>query len=211
MRVVDDISGTVYKDFIKYAVSKSNAFMFVVNNRAAQLFDSKQLIDNFKKARPQLIIDEEVQNYWKGVEDSSKEEVNIFACECSSFIERFAPHLIKQRFQPIDGALSWPYTTVCDVKAHDYDINLYRSNEELVPLLLAPKHIYGWRYPHFPEDLSFFSDNHCWFLSSSHEEEITIFPRSKKEYDTLIHLGIEFYDNYGPTQQEWMFYEDYNV
>ena len=76
-------------------------------------------------------------------------------------------------------------------------------------LLVRPKSYFSWRYPYYPEDLSFFRQNRWWLYSSSHEEYIEIFPSSISEYDMLVDMGIDFAEPYTPTPTDELYFEQY--
>lgn len=50
------------------------------------------------------------------------------------------------------------------------DISVYRACNEMKRYLLEPNRLFNWKYPYFPEDISFFKNGYCWFYTVSHEE-----------------------------------------
>ena len=114
-----------------------------------------------------------------------------------------APMLIKQRHNRI-----WPSTEILSGPGV-YNIDLYAANDSAFPLLIRPMSYFSWRYPKYPEDLSFFRNNRCWLYASSHEEYIEVYPQNRSEYDLLINMGLEIRDSYKPVLEKELFFEQY--
>lgn len=204
MIVVDDIKDKVYNEFINYAISKSDAFLLVSISSALPIFDYKNHIKEVKKILPLFPFDDSIMQNFKNMEEESRTEQKIFYSCCVPFKESMEKFKIKQRYNPI-----WPSTKILEGAEDYYNICLYKASREVINFLLQPQSYLGWRYPKYPEDLSFFKNNYCWAYASSHEEYIEIIPEDYEEYLKFIEMGIEFQDEYDPTEKENMFYEEY--
>lgn len=203
MMLVDDIKGKTYNEFIKYAISKSDAFLLVSISSALPIFDYKDHIKNAKKILPLFDPDDSIIQNLKKLEKESHVEWELFNNCCAPFIKNMEKFKIKQRNNPI-----WPSTKILE-GAEDYNICLYKASHDIIQFLLQPQSYLGWRYPRYPEDLSFFKNNYCWAYASSHEEYIEIIPEDYEEYIRLKEMGIEFQDEYNPAEKKDMFYEAY--
>lgn len=203
--VVDDLEGAVYKGFINYALSTSDSFMFVIPYAAAEVQNAEDLLKNFPS---EFRNKKEIYAIWKEREKQSRIEADIFKNHCISFTEKFKPYMIKQRYSSDTQSTVWPSTEIMSSQQNAYSIEFYRTDPETLRYLLMPHNYFGWRYPYYPEDLSFFRKGRCWALSSSHEEYIEVYPSNEQEYHQLINMGINFYDNnFTPYDINKQFYE----
>ena len=71
MMLVDDIKGKTYNEFIKYAISKSDAFLLVSISSALPIFDYKDHIKNAKKILPLFDPDDSIIQNLKKLEKES--------------------------------------------------------------------------------------------------------------------------------------------
>ena len=213
MTIRDNIAADVYEKLIDYAMKHSDAVMTVWFEH-----DPSKPIETVADLRryafevlPDFEETPEITKRWEDIEEENRYDKACVEAEREPFIKKMAPYRIKIRYNDgPDGSAEWPSThmVMCGSKLN---LAVYGMCEELRPLLLAPDSYLSWRYPHFPEDLSFFQDNRCWLYASSHEEYIKIFPRSKEEYDTLLSLGVEIEGAYEPIDVNDLFYEEYET
>lgn len=204
--VYNDLDGVCYDKFINYALLHSDIFMFVIPYAAAEIQDTEALLKDFP---PEYAQQKEIRNYWLEKEEKSKREAKTFKKHCVSFIKELHPYLVKQRYNNVgQEATVWPSTKIMLAKEKSYSINFYRTDSNVLPILLKPQSYLKWRFPLFPEDLSFFRKGRCWVLSSSHEEYIEIYPNNEQEYIHIANMGIKFYEtNYVKCEEEKLYYE----
>lgn len=206
MLVISDIVGDTYKQFIKFAYQRSDACMVVLRKHRAKIFRQEDWLKNF----PQYIPDEETLNRYAIMERESEQDIKLYHTKCLTFMQHLEPFRIKTRH---DGM--WPSTAVCcPVGEDNLDINLYTLKPEILPYLLEPCSYTNWMYPLYPEDLSFFKNQHCWAYSSSHEKYIEIVLDRPDEYAYLSDIGIRFkvtnpQDAYTLDQKVERFFEEY--
>lgn len=91
---------------------------------------------------------------------------------------------VKERSNPI-----WPSTESLDDR-HKYNICFYKCDAKALELLKAPGGVFEWRYPDYPEDLSFFRGNQCFMYLSAHEEELWFQNETDKDVDFFKNIGI---------------------
>ena len=209
MILKDNIQGEVYRRFVDYAISTSDMFLYVTKG-APQIIDNTNFLRNIRTNDPELYNHNIVQKC-KDEEKQIKYDLRIYQDNYMPFIPHFAPYLIKQRISGGNNrkeTLGWPATEKIIAQEH-YSVNCYLAKVETKSLLLEPESYLGWRYPKYPEDLSFFRNNLCWSVVTSHEKLIQIFPKDREEYQILKNMGINFAEDYIPTKKEWMFYEEY--
>lgn len=204
MLINKNIDGKTYKAFISYAVQKSDAFMLVLKYCDAQIFDSKEHLRNSISLLPTFTPDEDTINRLTAMENKSRQDLHLFQSECLEFVNRLSRYLHHSRCNAV-----WPSTIAFPRTPNDYSINVYNMFSGAEQYLLQPQSYLGWRYPRYPEDLSFFKNNYCWAYASSHEEYIEIIPEDYEEYIRLKEMGIEFQDEYNPAEKKDMFYEAY--
>lgn len=101
------------------------------------------------------------------------------------------PFEVKVRTNP-----SWPGTPgrVDGLKKSSYEVVFYKNNEAAKSILKSVNNIYDWSPPDFPEDLAFFKNNQCWFLSIGHEEMASIIDPDKEDIRFLLDNGLTYYD-----------------
>ena len=205
MVITDAIIGEKYNKLIRYAVEHSDAVMVVwTENPAPEKV--KTAADRRREClavSPCFQITPEIEKRWEEEERREREALDLLKSKRQPFIDSLSPFLIKMRHNT-----EWPSTIVISSK-NTYNIALYRPCNEIYPFLLEPGGYYAWRYPRFPEDLSFFKDNRCWLYASSHEEYLEFFPRSRDEYDFMASLGIPLDAPYEPVDDGERYWEEY--
>ena len=65
----------------------------------------------------------------------------------------------------------------------------YRFDADALPTLLLPGSLFQWRFPNYPEDLTFYRDGRVGFVSVSHEEQAWILD---SEFARLLPPGLGF-------------------
>lgn len=207
MIITDDIVGEKYNKLIRYAIDHSDAVMVVwsdcpTSNKVKTVADWRR---ELLELSPLIHITPEIVKRWEKKERSEKEALDFIRYKRKPFLESMSPFMIKMRHNT-----EWPSTIVISSK-NTYNIALYRICKEIYPFLLEPGGYYLWRYPKFPEDLSFFKDNRCWLYASSHEEYLEFLPRSRDEYDFISSLDIHLDAPYKPIDDEERYWEDYDL
>lgn len=205
MYVSHDIGGAVYERFIRYALSHSDAFMLVVHHVDESCsFNAKKHMAMCKETLPEMPLTPELVERFLAMEREDGQWNKDMQAHIPPFIQRLEPFLIKQRHNPM-----WPCTTAYPPPGITYDINLYRADPAILPILLSAEHYFGWRNPFLPEDLCFFRGNRCWALGCSHEESISLFPADLDEYRALCEMGVEFFDEPEFDDPQTLFFEEY--
>ena len=203
MLLKDDIDDEVYQRFIEYALAKSDAVMLVTIQDEPATFFYEDHIKKAKQILPSFVPDRQTIQRLKREELTSRHDAEIFRKSCKPFLKMIEPWRMKQRHNPI-----WPSTEIISAP-YDYDINLYLSEKEIEGYLMKPGGYLKWRYPYYPEDLSFFKDNYCWAYANSHEEYVEIIPENEEEYQKFLDMGIEFDNEYDAGKKEELFFEEY--
>lgn len=205
MMITKDIKGESYQKLIRYALDTSDAVMVVIDNDPPKLTTVEESEKRWKKHLPHIPISHIAWENWAKAEEQSKQDQIIYQEQYPSFVQSLSPYLIKTRHD-----LQWPSTQIffCNCT---YTISVYRICEELYPLLLKPGSYFSWRYPRYPEDLSFFKDNRCWLYASSHEGYVEFLPRSQGEYDFVSSLGIPLDEPYEPVDESVFYREEYSL
>lgn len=163
MKVInEEIKNETYEELIDYAYKKCDAVMFVFRKDGFGNHEIKTLEDTESKLEKQ-----------------------------------FNSFLLHKFNRP-----SWVFSTVLnDTYSNKYSeyefeklfqIQFYKFADCIKDYLLSNKNLYKWLNPKYPEDVSFFINERCWFTSITHEEMCDIFVESKEEYEYLKSIGIEF-------------------
>ena len=110
----------------------------------------------------------------------------IYKKEVKPFVKDFQPLAIKRRHDP-----QWPGTTTSDQGGkYKFNINFYRCDESAYDLLIKPGNIFGWEYPHYPENLCFFREGYVWLSTVAHERMLWIEGQTKQDIKFFKQLGV---------------------
>ena len=202
MTVWNEITSKQYRKLIKYALTKSDAFL-LVSLKEPSVFKLKESVEKIKKLSPSLLQDPETIKKLTEKEQKGLWEKQIYTEYCVPFIKQIEPYLIKQRTNSI-----WPSTEVLS-NPDCFIISVYTADPTVLSLLFKPNSYLSWRYPYYPEDLSFFSKNRCWLYASSHEGYIEVYPENIDEYNLLKNFGLNLSNKYVKTPIKSMFFESY--
>ena len=203
MTINEDISSDIYYRLIHYAIKRSDAFLLVSLNQPTPIFTAKQYVDKIRTTYPDIPIDQSTYGRLLEKEKNSIEERRIYVNHCLPFLKLLKPKLIKQRTNPI-----WPSTEIF-TDTENFCISIYRADLDMEDYLLQPNSYLSWRYPNYPEDLSFFTENRCWLYASSHERYIEIFPRDVHEYNLLKEMGVPILEDFKKCSIDTLFFEEY--
>ena len=181
--VLDNIEGEVYRRFIEEAINRSTSFMLV--NRTDFAYFQHELY-------PAAYENPAYMEGAKRLRQDHNNNFRIYQENCEPFVKKLEPFLRYTRHDPI-----WPNCeTIMTPDERSIDICMYRACKEVIPYLLEPGTIFSWIYPYFPDDLSFFKDDICWFHTVSHEELAFLHTDSEKEVGFWESIGIEFSDKF---------------
>lgn len=205
MTIVNDVKGKAYEKLICYAMENSDAVMLVSVDMPSAIETAEQRKVKSQKIVPLFEVTDEIMENWRGVEQRSRQDATVFEEKCQPFLKELFPFLIKQRHDT-----QWPSTQILSCNSA-YTISVYRVCDQLYPLLLEPSSYLSWRYPRYPEDLSFFKNGRCWLYASSHEGYIEFLPRTKEEYDFVCSLGIVIDEPYYPILDDVFYREEYTL
>lgn len=189
MELENELHDDVYRRFIDYALNKSDSFMLVVRKHKVNV---NQINDEaFFQYYKRYFSDEQIKQMIKKnhIEIERMEEQAKEFYKTEEFLLKMNPYLIKKRHNA-----NWPSGNVIIPNGdEDFEVLLYRVCKEIKNYLLEVKNIYDWFYPSYPEDLSFFKNNICWFSSCSHERRSFIYAHSLDEEQIYKSMGIFFY------------------
>ena len=74
-----------------------------------------------------------------------------------------------------------------------YNTQMIQANlSESIKVLLKRTHLYNWLYPDLPEDVCFFRNGLCRYLSESHEQIFIMCNEKKEDIDFLKNMGFSF-------------------
>lgn len=193
-----------YFKLIDYAFSKSDACMLVVYRDIGDM----ELMFN---GPPDLSLSEEIREIILDSNKKAKKEkyndMAIFQEKTEPFLEKLNPYLIKKRNFPTE----WPGVKVVLNEYMNVDICVYKICDELRKYLLEPRGLFNWRYPYFPDDLSFFCKGYCWFTTIAHDEYACMYIDSYDDIKILKELDIEFEETKCNESHVNLFYEDYKL
>ncbi|MFA6809249.1 MAG: hypothetical protein WCR27_09690 [Eubacteriales bacterium] len=205
INISDDLEFDKYNRFIDFAFTKSDAFMLVAYRES----DNVELMFKQPPAEMQL-SDEILQMISKSNEEAKKikcKEIAIFKERTEPFLAKLEPFLIKKRNSPSE----WPGIKVVLREHTSVEINVYRISDEVKPYLLEPRSLFNWKYPYFPDDLSFFNNGYCWFASVAHEGYACMFTNTYDDITILQELGLNFNVTECDYNMKSLFHEDYKA
>lgn len=99
-----------------------------------------------------------------------------YSKEMKQFKNSLAPFQVKTRSNP-----SWPGTLGQVCPDTTYKIVFYKTDVRAREILKQVSCLSAWSCPHFPQDLSFFKGNNCWFYSVGHERIAAFIRATKKD------------------------------
>ncbi len=205
MTITKDVEGEIYRNLICYAIDHSDSVIVVITDKPPMVTTVEEAEKRWKEYLPHKPIPDIAWDNWNRAEKQAQQGQVIYKEHYLPFVQSLAPHIIKRRHNTV-----WPSTEIFSCNC-TYTIALCRICDELRQLLLKPGSYFSWRYPRYPEDLSFFKDNRCWLYASSHEEYIEFLPRSLEEYDFVASLGVELPEPYRPIEDDEYYWEDYSL
>lgn len=201
----EELTEESYNKLIDYALSKSDAFMVAVYRHSENIESVYSLPD-----RSMFESDELYKRMVKRCKEAKKEayiKKDIFDRYTEPVLNNLKAYLIKKRDFPTE----WPGIKVIFTNGTRVDIYVYRVCNEVKPFLLQTKGLFKWKYPYFPDDLSFFKNGYCWFYTVAHEEYGFIFVESHDEINCLEEMGLNFKFAKCDDDEQPLFYEEYQL
>ncbi|MBE7067379.1 MAG: hypothetical protein E7385_07505 [Ruminococcaceae bacterium] len=92
---------------------------------------------------------------------------------------------VKSRSNP-----SWPGVLETYCPNTTYKIVFYKTDPEAKEILKQVDKLSAWSRPSYPEDLSFFKGNQCWFYSVGHEGIGAILHAREEDIDFVASLKL---------------------
>jgi hypothetical protein len=89
--------------------------------------------------------------------------------------------------------LEWPGTITMDNR-HIYRMITYRTDKNVLPILLSVDTIWDWNYSRYPMDPAFYKNGYAWFYVTSHEHINQLYLREDNSFpsvDELESLGVK--------------------
>lgn len=196
--VQNDLEGELYQKFIHEAIKRSDMMLFVVRRDFAKDPPLKRPHLVFDEQRMKFLEEagetpEDVIRRWDERVENDRKQKEAFYENCVPFVEKFKPYLLYVRRNEV-----WPSLglTTAYVVNSDIEVHLYRVVPEMEPLLLEPGSLDAWIYGSYPDDLSFFKGNVCWFESTTHEYHSFLYADSPEDVKFWEELGIKFIDGF---------------
>ncbi len=184
----EELKGRAYKRFIHEALKRSDMFSFTLR------MDFVNSVLSSPEFYPRL--DEESKKRWDQMIIENKQRKEIFHTKCMSFVEEFSPYLLKKISRNY-----WPNTRVTWSGRKNItlpEVYFFRSEQRLESLLIAPKRLYAWKYPYYPDDLCFYREGKCWFSITAHEQYSYLWADSTDDIHFWKTLGLKFRRCYNP-------------
>lgn len=207
IHIFNELKSKNYKSLIDYAVLESDAVMLLTKRftKEIELAYSSPVRSEFGSEEQYLgMVD-----YIEGAKKERYKDEVIFKNSTELFLEKLKPYLIKNK----NFASEWP-GTVIESGFSEYmnrDICFYRVCNEVKRYLLEPNGLFNWKYPYFPEDISFFKDGYCWFFTVSHEGYGYIYTKNIEVVKKLKKLSAHFEVHDCNDDEVNLFYEDYKL
>lgn len=159
-----------YNLFLDFALSLSDSIAFHIVHYDVLSPDSLKMCDEYYKAHP----------------EQAEEEIPVDY----DYYDR-----MKKIIQPIEGAiirkenkfsyLGYGYGHLCETFFID------TRHPEVREFLASAGSIFSWRYPDFPEDLSFLRNGKNFIRNVAHENMLFFYDIKTSEIERLNKLGIE--------------------
>ena len=112
------------------------------------------------------------------------------------------PYRIKRRYDS-----QWPSTISM---GKNYIVEVYRSDIKVLDILREPGSLFSWLPPYFPQDISFFYRNRCWFYTCAHENFLRIYYKDQED-DMFISPLLGDYKEEEDTSLADLYVEEYDV
>lgn len=88
---------------------------------------------------------------------------------------------------------------------HIYELTVYRSCKQVIPVLEELDSLWQWDYPHYPMDLCFFRSGFAWFISSAHEEYAILYTEDSGVVNDLRDIGFTLIEDHTAEPDELFF------
>lgn len=168
----EKIDDKKYNELLDFLFKKCNVVTFAIPN-----FNTAFDFNN----RETIFVDYENS---KTKMDRNSDDYQNYLSNINFFISKLEPELIGKctDIQYFDQLYNY-----------EHEMRIYNFNSDVYEVLKEVNGLYKWRYPHYPEDLYFFSNGKCYFKSISHEKECWFYDDSKEIIDLVENLGLDYY------------------
>lgn len=99
-----------------------------------------------------------------------------------------APYRLKTRHNLMWPGIIYRGFEGCIFDENSY-IDIYRTSDELLPLLYEPGGLFNWSRD-YPDDLCFFRKGECWLTTTGHEKIGYIACQTKEDETILSLIGV---------------------
>lgn len=163
----------VYRAFIEVAFERSDLISIRVDWPDENSFPSKELALN--SGISETVYNRCVESYYRRVYPN----IQLFKQKKIPFLKKLEPYFVNG-----------------DTLAEKQWVYHVLPCKDILQLFQSVEGINNWKYPYYPEDLSFAKDGEFWFKSISHEDYAQLAVSSTDEYAFWTQLGIKFLDDY---------------
>ena len=167
----DLLSGEAYTGFMKVAFERSDLISIRVDWPYEKGLPPKE--QELSLGVSEAVYDMCVKSYYERVYP----KIQLFKQKKIPWLRQIEPYFMNG-------------DTLSDKK---WVYHLYPS-EDILPLFLSVGSINNWKYPYYPEDISFARNGEYWFKSISHEDYAQLAVSNADEYAFWHRLGIRFYE-----------------
>lgn len=102
---------------------------------------------------------------------------NLQSAEAAAFIASLAPYLVSTNHES-----SWPGTQM--LGGATAEVSIFRLTPDSAERLSVVDRLFGWRAPHFPDDLCFLrAEGKPWLVTTTHERDAYFFLENSERRD----------------------------
>ncbi len=161
-----------YNEFIDFALSVSDSIAFHIGH--------------YEILSPEMI---EMRNeYQKSHPEQQNEEIDVpfeYYERMAEMIKPIEEAILKK--DKVFSYLGYGYGYLCET----FVVNA--KHPKVKEFLRLANSIFSWKYPDFPEDVSFLRQDKCWARNVAHENLLFFEDITKSELAILQEMGIELF------------------
>lgn len=171
--VTSEVRDDVYDELINWLVSKCDSFSFCLPH-----FGKVVVTESNAEIYPEYEIG------YVEEDEESKKDYELYRRKVQEYLKSISEYIIE----------NYVDTEYCEsISGYEKEIFIIKFSNVTKKFLENVRDLYGWSYPDFPEDLSFYIDGKLYMRSIGHERICELYSESKELKKFLKNNDLQFY------------------
>lgn len=176
-----NLDSETYIKFINYGFDTSDAigFVFKTYKQKFNLGDGSLL--------PTAMYED--KNGISQDTDNAKRNAELFDKHYTKFKKAVDSDILRIKNLP-----EWPaiggHVIIKGRPKDDFEIIICKCSENVRKQVLSARSFSRWSYPYYPEDICFFRNHCCWFLSDNYEKRAILTITNANDIANLYKIGV---------------------